>query len=41
MTELLTASDVATIIGWGIGSYGMGFISGRLMLAFKKTLESL
>ncbi len=41
MTEVLTAADISTLIGWGLGCFALGFIGGRLQLAFKKTFEQL
>jgi len=41
VTEILTVSDIATAIGYIAGSWGCGFIAGRLQLFIKKISESL
>lgn len=41
MTEILTQADVETLIGWGIGAFGIGYCAGRVLLWTKRFAEML
>lgn len=33
---MIDVTDIQTLIGFGIGAFGIGYTSGFLLLAFKK-----
>jgi len=41
MTEFLTTSDIAEMIGWLVGSFGLGWVAGKLQLSFKQIADKL